>query len=231
MARGAVVLFSGGLDSTVTAAFAISQGWDVYGLSILYGQRHSVEIERASDASQTLGMKSHQVVEIPTGALSGSSLTGQGDVPRSRDRIDEGEIPSTYVPARNTVFLALALSHAESLGAQAVFIGANAVDYSGYPDCRPEFLQAFQKVADLGTRSGVCGQGIRIEAPLVNQTKSQIIRLGLDLGVDFSKTHSCYSPLADGLSCGGCESCVIRSKAFAELGLSDPVLAHLEELC
>lgn len=222
-----MVLFSGGLDSTVTVAYARSAGWDVFALSILYGQRHSVEVEKALEAGKAIGVASHQVVELPIGALTGSSLTGQGEVPHGREEIKRDEIPTTYVPARNTVFLALALSFAESVGAEAVFIGANAIDYSGYPDCRPEFIEAFQKVADIGTKVGASGRGIQIEAPLVDLTKKQVIELGIELGVDFSKTHSCYSPDASGRACGDCESCSFRAKAFAELGMVDPVLSHL----
>jgi 7-cyano-7-deazaguanine synthase len=223
--KPAVVLLSGGLDSATTLAIARSQGYEIYALSFAYGQRHSRELDSASQVAAALGAKNHLVLTLDLRAIGGSALTGDLAVPKSRTA---GEIavgiPVTYVPARNTIFLAHALAWAEVLGAEDVFLGANAVDYSGYPDCRPEYLQAFERLADLATKAGVEGKSrFRIHAPLIRMTKAEIIRTGHALGVDFSLTWSCYEPTADGRPCGLCDSCTLRKKGFAEAGLTDPL--------
>jgi 7-cyano-7-deazaguanine synthase len=224
MAR-AVVLLSGGLDSATTLAEAKAAGFEVHALTVRYGQRHAVEVEAARRVARSAGVARHVELEIDLRAFGGSALTGDLEVPK--DRTDEAiarGIPLTYVPARNTVFLSLALAWAEALGAFDIFIGVNCVDYSGYPDCRPEFLRAFQELANLATRAGVEEQGAyRIHAPLLTLDKPQIIRRGLDLGVDYSLTHSCYDPTPEGLSCGRCDSCRIRRSAFDRMGIRDPI--------
>lgn len=221
----AVVLFSGGLDSTVTLAQAQAEGLACHALTFSYGQRHSVEVRRARAAGKRMGVAGHEVIRIPFPGAAASALTDSSKkVPKNRS-IEKmgGEIPITYVPARNTLFLAYALSWAESLGAWKIYIGANALDYSGYPDCRPEFLKAFEKVARLGTKAGDGGEKIAIRAPLLKLTKAQIVRKGIKLGVDFSKTHSCYDPDEKGRPCGRCDSCLLRLKGFAEAGAEDPL--------
>jgi 7-cyano-7-deazaguanine synthase len=223
--KPAVVLLSGGLDSATTLAIARSQGYETYALSFAYGQRHSRELDSVSRVAAALGAKNRLVLTLDLRAIGGSALTGDLAVPKSRTA---GEIavgiPVTYVPARNTIFLAHALAWAEVLGAEDVFIGANVVDYSGYPDCRPEYLQAFERLADLATKAGVEGKSrFRIHAPLIRMTKAEIIRTGHALGVDFSLTWSCYEPTADGRPCGLCDSCTLRKKGFAEAGLTDPL--------
>jgi 7-cyano-7-deazaguanine synthase len=224
MAR-AVVLLSGGLDSATTLAEAKAAGFEVHALTVRYGQRHAVEVEAARRVARSAGVARHVELEIDLCAFGGSALTGDLEVPK--DRTDEAiaqGIPVTYVPARNTVFLSLALAWAESLGAFDIFIGVNCVDYSGYPDCRPEFLRAFQELANLATRAGVEKEGAyRIHAPLLTLDKPQIIRRGLDLGVDYSLTHSCYDPTPEGVSCGRCDSCRIRRSAFDRIGIRDPI--------
>jgi len=232
MADRAVVLLSGGLDSTTAAALARREGWALYGLTVRYGQRHLCEIEAARRVAVALGFVEHREIAIDLRAFGGSSLVGDGDVPHAP--IDEaarpgpagtpGAIPSTYVPARNTVMLSLALAYAEVLGAGRIVIGVNALDYSGYPDCRPEFIAAFEYLASLATRAGVTGQPLRIWAPLQHLTKAGIVRLGVELNVDFSLTHSCYDPGPDGTPCGTCDSCQLRARGFAEAGVPDPVL-------
>jgi 7-cyano-7-deazaguanine synthase len=223
----AVVLLSGGLDSATVLACARSEGWDCHTLAFRYGQRHSVELEAAREISRSMGACRHRVLDIDLSSLGGSSLLGDGEVPkgRSQDEIGGG-IPSTYVPARNTVFLSLGLAWAEVLGATRIFIGVNAVDYSGYPDCRPEFVQAFEKVANLATRLGTEGAGIRVVAPLQKLTKAEIVRLGTSLGVDYSLTRSCYDPGEDGRPCLRCDSCQLRLAGFRQAGLEDPLLAR-----
>ncbi len=223
--KPAVVLLSGGLDSATTLAIARSQGHETYALSFAYGQRHSRELDSANRVAAALGVKNRLVLTLDLRAIGGSALTGDLAVPKSRTA---GEIavgiPVTYVPARNTIFLAHALAWAEVLGAEDVFFGANVVDYSGYPDCRPEYLQAFERLADLATKAGVEGKSrFRIHAPLIRMTKAEIIRTGHALGVDFSLTWSCYEPTANGRPCGLCDSCTLRKKGFAEAGLTDPL--------
>jgi 7-cyano-7-deazaguanine synthase len=221
----AVVLLSGGLDSATALAEAKAAGYDAYALTICYGQRHAVEIEAARRLARIIGAARHVELDIDLRAFGGSALTDKIDVPKDRpdEAISRG-IPITYVPARNTVFLSLALAWAETLGAYDIFIGVNCVDYSGYPDCRPEFLRSFEELANLATQAGVEGRGrFRIHAPLLTLDKPQIIRRGLELGVDYSLTHSCYDPTADGLACGRCDACRIRRSAFERLGRTDPI--------
>jgi 7-cyano-7-deazaguanine synthase len=218
----AVVLLSGGLDSYTAAAMARAEGFRLNALTIRYGQRHAKEIEAARAVAAWLGVARHVEVEVGLSVFGGSSLTTEEPVPKDRP-IDPTEIPSTYVPARNTVFLALALGWAEVLGARDIFIGVNALDYSGYPDCRPEFIAAFEQLASLATASGVHGERFRIHAPLQMMTKRDIIARGIALGLDYGLTHSCYDPGPSG-PCGRCDSCVLRSAGFAEAGVEDPVL-------
>jgi 7-cyano-7-deazaguanine synthase len=220
----AVVLVSGGLDSATTLAIARSQGFEVYALSVDYGQRHRRELDCARRVAQALGAVRHTVVSVDLRAVGGSALTGPLDVPKDRSDEEIGHgIPVTYVPARNTVLLALCLGYAEVLGAFDLFIGANFLDYSGYPDCRPEFLTAFEGLANLATKAGVEGRGtFRVHAPLLRLTKAEIIREGTRLGVDYGLTLSCYDPDAEGRACGHCDSCHLRLKGFREAGLSDP---------
>jgi len=219
-----VVLLSGGLDSAVTLALAVEAGYETHALSVRYGQRHVLEIERAEILARRHGAANWRVVSVDLAGLGGSALTDPRiAVPKDRadERIGEG-IPSTYVPARNTLFLALALGQAEVLEASAVYIGANAIDYSGYPDCRSEFLKAFERLAELGTRAGVEGRGVRIHAPLIDKTKAQIVLLARRLGVDLGTTLSCYDPGSRGRPCGACDACRLRERGFAEAGIEDP---------
>ena len=222
----AVVLLSGGMDSTTTAAVAQRDGFDVHALSVRYGQRHAVELEAAKRVAQRLGIRHHVVIDLDLRAFGGSALTSDAPVPKDTPVSEIGaRIPSTYVPARNTIFLSLALAWAETLGARDIFLGANALDYSGYPDCRPEFIAAYEQLASLATKAGVEGrQRLKIHTPLIALTKAQIIARGRELGVDYGLTHSCYDPV-DGRACGTCDSCLLRQRGFAELGLSDPALA------
>jgi 7-cyano-7-deazaguanine synthase len=218
----AVVLLSGGLDSTTALAIAKSRGFTCYALTVKYGQLHQVELEAARRVAATLGVADHRVIEIDLAQLAASALTSPGvAVPKDRSLAEigaEGDVPPTYVPARNTVLLALALAWAESLAAQAIFVGVNVLDASGYPDCRPEFIRAFQALAQVATRAG----GFTVEAPLIELTKAQIIELGTKLGVDYAITHSCYDPAPDGAACGRCDACQLRKKGFSEAGISDP---------
>jgi len=224
--RPAVVLLSGGLDSATVLACAVAQGWTCHTMAFRYGQRHAVELQAAENISRALGAASHRVLDIGLASLGGSSLTGHGEVPKGRSELEiGGGIPSTYVPARNTVFLSLGLALAEVLGATRIFIGVNAVDYSGYPDCRPEFVQAFERLANLATRLGTEGAGFEIVAPLQKLTKAEIVRLGTGLGVDYSLTRSCYDPGPDGRPCLTCDSCQLRLAGFRQAGLEDPLLA------
>ena len=218
----AVVLLSGGLDSYTAAALLQREGFAVCALSVRYGQRHVRELEAARAVGRALGVRQHLEVSVDLARFGGSALTSGIPVPKDR-AIDTAEIPSTYVPARNTVFLSLALAWAEVLGAQDIGIGANALDYSGYPDCRPEYLEAFERLAALATRAGVEGARVRIHAPLLHMSKAEIIRAGVDLGLDYGLTHSCYDPSADGRPCKRCDSCVLRAKGFAEAGVVDPL--------
>ncbi|HKP85862.1 MAG TPA: 7-cyano-7-deazaguanine synthase QueC [Blastocatellia bacterium] len=223
--RKAVVLLSGGLDSTTTLAIALNEGYAAYAMSFRYGQRHSIELESASRVAQALGARKHLTVDIDLRAIGGSALTDEIDVPKERspDEMSSG-IPVTYVPARNTIFLSFALAWAETLAASDVFIGVNALDYSGYPDCRPEYIEAFERMANLATKAGVEGRiKLRIRTPLVAMTKAEIINKGLELGVDYSLTHSCYDPTPGGLACGKCDSCLLRLKGFNEAGARDPL--------
>ena len=222
--RPAVVLLSGGLDSATTAAMARDQGFRLQALSVDYGQRHRFELEAARRVGESLGVAEHRFVAIDLRGFGGSALTADIDVPQDRTAGEMSVgIPITYVPARNTVMLSLALGYAETIGAADIFIGVNAVDYSGYPDCRPEFIVAFEQLANLATKAGVEGASeFRVHAPLIRMTKAEIIRSGVELGVDYSLTHSCYAPDGDGASCGRCDSCQIRLKGFEDAGLVDP---------
>ncbi|HKI47987.1 MAG TPA: 7-cyano-7-deazaguanine synthase QueC [Desulfobacteria bacterium] len=215
----AIVLLSGGLDSTTVAAIALSEGFEVFGLSFRYGQRHAVELEAAANVAQSLGVREHMIIDMDLRKIGGSALTDHIDVPK--DRLEgSDEIPVTYVPARNTIFLSYALAWAEVLGAWDIFIGANAVDYSGYPDCRPEYMAAFEKMANLATKAGVTdGRHLHVRTPIIHMSKSEIIQTGLRLGVDYSLTHSCYDPGPDGKACQRCDSCLLRKKGFEEAGV------------
>lgn len=223
-ARPAVVLLSGGLDSATVLAFAKAEGYRVHAISFDYGQRHRFELEAARRVAAANEVARHIIIPIDLRAFGGSALTDDIAVPRDRsDEAMNAGIPITYVPARNTVFLSLALGWAEVLGASDLFLGVNAVDYSGYPDCRPEFVAAFEQLANLATKTGVEGTRWRVHAPLIHLTKADIIRRGTALGVDYGLTHSCYDPLPDGTSCGHCDSCQLRLKGFREAGVSDPL--------
>jgi len=220
----AVVLASGGLDSTITAAIAQRDGARVYLLTVSYGQRHVIEVERARQVARALGAAGHLVLEADLRQIGGSALTTNQPVPKDRSQAERREgIPATYVPARNTIFLSLALAYAEVLEASLIYLGANVLDYSGYPDCRPDYLRAFEQLARLGTRAGVMGKGIEIRAPLLQMTKAEIIRVGASLKVPFHLTHSCYDPAVDGTACGRCDSCRIRREGFRAAGISDPI--------
>lgn len=217
--KRAVILVSGGLDSTTVLAIAQEKGYECYTLSFDYGQRHRAELEAAERVSNAMDVQEHKVVSLDLGAIGGSALTDSNiDVPEE----ETDGIPITYVPARNTVFLSIALGWAEVIGAEAIFIGVNAVDYSGYPDCRPDYIRAYQAMANLATKVGVEGQGVSIETPLIDLTKAQIIQVGVDLGVDYSLTVSCYQATEDGVACGKCDSCRLRKQGFIEAGVQDP---------
>jgi len=220
MQKKAVILYSGGLDSTTCLAIAKEEGYAPYALSFSYGQRHQQELEVAKLNARPMGALDHLLVEFDLRKMGGSALTSDIEVPKGGVG---DEIPVTYVPARNTIFLSFALGWAETLGSFDIFIGVNALDYSGYPDCRPEFIAAFETMANLATKAGVEGRHMKIHTPLINLTKAQIISKGLSLGVDYSKTHSCYDPAEDGAACGLCDSCRLRLKGFAEAGVADPV--------
>lgn len=224
MKNKAVVLSSGGLDSTTAMAIAKSEGFELFSLSFFYGQRHSYELNAAKKAANAFGVTKHLVINLDLDKIGGSALTDNIEVPKSRTLSSmTGEIPVTYVPARNTIFLAHALAWAEVIKSFDIFIGVNAVDFSGYPDCRPEYIAAFEKMANLATKAGVEGkERLRIRTPLINMTKAQIIKTGIDLRVDYSITHSCYDPDRDGRACGLCDSCFLRKKGFEEAGLKDP---------
>ncbi|MEM7679018.1 MAG: 7-cyano-7-deazaguanine synthase QueC [Myxococcota bacterium] len=219
----AVVMLSGGLDSATVAAMAIDRGFEVYALSFDYGQRHRTELEAAARVAASLKVADHRTVKLDLRAVGGSAITDAIEVPKSDPDapIDDG-IPVTYVPARNTVFLAVALGLAEVVGARDLFFGANALDYSGYPDCRPAFVEAFEKLANVATKAGVEGQRISVHAPLMEMTKAEIIRAGVDLGVDYALTHSCYDPSPEGLACGRCDSCKLRQRGFEQANIPDP---------
>jgi len=222
--KRAVVLLSGGLDSYTAAAIAAAEGYELYALSVRYGQIHAREIIAARAVAAALKVQRHIELEVDLSVFGGSALVGEGSIPKDRPLEDQSSIPSTYVPARNTVFLSLALGWAEVVGAEAIVIGVNALDYPGYPDCRPEYLAAFENVAALATKAGVEGRPLRLLAPLVHASKAEIIQRGLALGLNYGLTHSCYDPLADGRPCGRCDSCRLRAKGFEQAGVQDPLL-------
>jgi len=225
LVKKAVVLLSGGIDSATTLAIAKDSGYEVYAISFRYGQRHHFEIEAAKKIAIDMGVKRHFITYIDLTSFGGSALTDDIPVPKIGEVEDIGkEIPVTYVPARNIIFLSLALGWAEVLGVSDIFIGVNVVDYSGYPDCRSEFIEAFEKAANLGTRNGVKGKKIKIHTPLISLSKAEIIRKGIKLGVDYSLTHSCYDPDANGRACGKCDSCLLRKKGFEKAGVEDPTI-------
>ena len=219
----AVVLVSGGLDSTTCLAIAREQGFDLYALTLNYGQRHDHELNSAKMIVDFFNIHDHSIIDIDLAQFGGSALTDQIDVPKKRDLSDMDEIPVTYVPARNTVFLSLALAWAEVLGSFDIFIGVNALDYSGYPDCRPEYISSFEKTANLATKAGVSGSSFRIHTPLIDLTKSEIVKVGMNFGVDYSLTSSCYDPDQEGNPCGLCDACYLRLKGFKETGITDPL--------
>jgi 7-cyano-7-deazaguanine synthase len=219
--KRAVVLVSGGLDSATTLAICIREGFEAYALSFEYGQRHQLELQAAKRVAESLGASEHRIIRIDLRAFGGSALTDSIPVPKNRT--ESADIPITYVPARNTIFLSYALAWCEVLGAADIFFGANAIDYSGYPDCRPEFIKGFEDLANLATKAGVGGTQFHVHAPLVAMSKSEIIQKGIDLGVDFSLTHSCYDPTQDSAACGECDSCRIRLDGFRQAGITDPI--------
>jgi 7-cyano-7-deazaguanine synthase len=219
----AVLLLSGGLDSYTAGAIARTDGYELFALTVSYGQVHAHEVTAARSVARDLGVAWHTELDVDLAAFGGSTLVGDGDIPKDRE-LDASGIPSTYVPARNTIFLSLALGWAEVVGAEAIVIGVNALDYSGYPDCRPEYLEAFERLAGLATKAGVEGKPLAILAPLLRLSKAEIIRKGLDLGLDYALTHSCYDPGPGGLACGRCDSCRLRAKGFEEAGVPDPAL-------
>jgi len=220
----AILLLSGGLDSYTAGAIAARDGYELFALTVRYGQVHAREIDAARRVAAALGVREHSELHVDLASFGGSALVGDGAFPKDRDLSAVHDIPATYVPARNTVFLSLALAWAEVVGAEAIVLGVNALDYSGYPDCRPEYLAAFERLATLATKAGVEGQRLRILAPLIHMSKAEIIRTGLDLHLDYGLTHSCYDPSADGRPCGRCDSCLLRAKGFREAGAADPVL-------
>lgn len=223
--KRAVVLLSGGLDSATTLAIARAEGFETYALSFRYGQRHAQELAAAERVAKSLGVIEHRIAEIDLRLFGGSALTAEIDVPKNRAAAEMSRgIPVTYVPARNTIFLSYALAWSEVLATSEIFIGVNAVDYSGYPDCRPEFIRAFEQLADLATKAGVEGARYQVHTPLINLTKAEIIRRGVSLGVDYAQTHSCYDPVPDGRACGECDSCQLRLQGFREAGLADPIV-------
>ena len=222
--KRAVVLLSGGIDSTTTLAMAIAEGYETYALSFDYSQRHQIETEAARRVANSLGAKQHRVAKIDMRVFGGSALTDDIDVPKQRSETEIARgIPVTYVPARNTIFLSYALAWAEAISANHIFLGVNAIDYSGYPDCRPEFIEAFENVANLGTKAGVEGRRFQIHTPLIKLSKAEIILKAVELGVDLSLTHSCYDPSPEGFACGECDSCLLRLKGFREAGREDPI--------
>jgi 7-cyano-7-deazaguanine synthase len=219
----AIVLLSGGLDSYTAAAIAKAQRFSLYALTVGYGQRHACELDAARAVAKALGVERHLELAVDLRSIGGSSLTSPDPVPRDRD-LSDGAIPTTYVPARNTIFLSLALGWAEVIGAYDIVLGVNALDYSGYPDCRPEFIDAFEALAAVATRAGVGGARFRVHAPLLALSKAEIIRRGIELGLDYGLTHSCYDPAPSGRPCGRCDSCVLRARGFSEAGVSDPLV-------
>lgn len=219
--RPAVLLLSGGLDSTTLLALAKSKGFLIHALSFRYGQRHDVEVKAATRAAERYGVLKHVVLDIDLRTFGGSALTGGGIIPKDRP-LDNSDIPVTYVPGRNTIFLAYAMAWAEVLGASDLFIGVNSLDYSGYPDCRPEYIESFERMANMATRAAVAGSRLVIHSPLIRMTKREIIELGASLGVDYAETVSCYDPTLDGAACGHCDACQLRLKGFSEAGVADP---------
>jgi 7-cyano-7-deazaguanine synthase len=220
----AILLLSGGLDSYTAGAIAAREGYELFALTLRYGQVHAREVDAARRVAAALGVARHAELHVDLASFGGSALLGEGLIPKDRDISAVHDIPPTYVPARNTVFLSLALAWAEVVGAGAIVLGVNALDYSGYPDCRPEYLEAFERLAALATRAGVEGVRLRVLAPLIHLSKAEIIRTGLDLRLDYGLTHSCYDPSPDGGPCGRCDSCLLRAKGFREAGAPDPVL-------
>ena len=222
--KKAVILSSGGLDSTTVMAIAKHDGYLIYSLSFSYGQRHFIELEAAGKVAETIGVKKHLVINLDLNKIGGSALTDSIDIPKNRDEeAISADIPVTYVPARNTIFLSYALAWAEVIKSSDIFIGVNAIDYSGYPDCRPEYIEAFEKMANLATKAGVEGlTKIKINTPLINMSKARIIKKGIELGVDYSLTHSCYDPNPEGLACSRCDSCILRKNGFIAAGVKDP---------
>ena len=220
----AILLLSGGLDSYTAGAFAAREGYELFALTVRYGQVHDREVVAARRVAAALGVTRHSELQVDLASFGGSALVGDGLIPKDRDVSAAHDIPATYVPARNTVFLSLALAWAEVVGAEAIVLGVNALDYSGYPDCRPEYLAAFERLATLATRAGVEGARLQVLAPLLHMSKAEIIRTGLDLQLDYGLTHSCYDPSPDGSPCGRCDSCLLRAKGFREAGAPDPVL-------
>lgn len=222
-----VLLLSGGLDSYTAGAITAREGYELYALTVRYGQTHVREVEAARRVAAALGVRRHVQLDVDLSAFGGSALVGDGEIPKDRSLEDEPAIPATYVPARNTIFLSLALGWAEVLGAEAIVLGVNALDYSGYPDCRPAYLAAFEHLASLATKAGVEGHRLRLVAPLVQMSKAEIVRRGVELGLDYGLTHSCYDPRPDGAPCGRCDSCRLRAKGFAEAGVADPIAARI----
>jgi 7-cyano-7-deazaguanine synthase len=226
MHRRAILLLSGGLDSYTAGAMARTDGYELFALTVRYGQVHAREIAAARDVARALGVARHIELDVNLAAFGGSALVGAGDIPKNRD-LDLQDIPSTYVPARNTIFLSLALGWAEVVQAQAIVLGVNALDYSGYPDCRPEYLAAFERLAGLATKAGVEGGRLAIVAPLLHLSKAEIVQQGIALGLHYELTHSCYDPDADGRPCGACDSCRLRARGFDEAGVPDPVITRI----
>ena len=224
MNKKAVILLSGGLDSTTCLAMVKNQGFDVFALTVNYGQRHVFELESAKKVAQIFDVNKHSVVDIDLAQFGGSALTDDVKVPKDRDESDMTDIPVTYVPARNTVLLSMALAWAETLDTTDIFIGVNALDYSGYPDCRPEFIESFERMANLATKMGVLGEKFKIHTPLINLTKAEIVKKGIELNVDYGMTSSCYDPNKNGNPCGHCDACTLRLKGFKEAGISDPLI-------
>jgi len=225
MGKKAIVLLSGGIDSSTTLAIARDQGFELYAMSFRYGQKNSYEVEAAQKIAEQIEVNEHLILDINLSPIGGSALTTDMPVPKNRsEKKREKIIPVTYVPARNTIFLSFGLAWAESIEAFDIFIGVNSIDYSGYPDCRPEFIKAFEQMANLATKAGVEGRPFRIQTPLINMTKAQIIQRGTELGVDYSLTQSCYDPAPDGKACGKCDSCILRKKGFEEAGIPDPTV-------
>jgi 7-cyano-7-deazaguanine synthase len=220
--KSAIVLVSGGIDSATCCALARKEGFKIYAMSFAYGQRHTVELDAAKRVVNFFSAEEHRIVTIDLRAFGGSSLTSTTEVPKNRDTDTDTSIPNTYVPARNTIFLSFALGWAEVLGCNDIYIGVNSVDYSGYPDCRPEFIDAYQIMANLATKAGVEGCRLTIHTPLISLTKADIIKQGVAMGIDYGITHSCYDPTPDGFACGTCDSCIIRKKGFVSAGVNDP---------